>query len=60
MNETEKMDEILKDAARYRRLRVLGCAVYGSERLKNGTVERFQTLDDTVDTDIIRYPSRGE
>lgn len=49
-----------RDAARYRRLRVLGAAVYGSLDLKQQTVARFTNLDDIVDTDIKAHPSRGE
>lgn len=47
------------DAARYRRLRVLGCAVT-PDQLKNGFVTRFTNLDTAVDDDIARISSRGE
>ena len=53
-------NNIEKDAARYRRLRVLGAPVYGSEALKNSTVQRFDALDFMIDADIHRNPSRGE
>lgn len=48
------------DVQRYQRLRILGAAPGGSKQLKDGTVLRFQALDDYLDGDIISYPSRGE
>lgn len=49
-----------RDAARYRRLQILGCAPYGSEQLIASTVLRFQGLDAFVDADLLAHPSRGE
>lgn len=50
-----------KDAARYRRLQILGAAPYGHPYcLGNGTVLRFQSLDQFVDADLGLHPSRGE
>jgi hypothetical protein len=48
------------DARRYQRLRILGCAPYGSDVLERSTVLRFQGLDTFVDDDIRIMPSRGE
>jgi hypothetical protein len=48
------------DARRYRRLRVLGCAVMDTPQLDAGTVVRFTGLDEIMDQDLERYPSRGE
>ena len=57
------MDEAIRtDARRYRRLQILGVAT-GAEwdrHLQNGTVMRFSNLDEFVDADIRRMPSRGE
>lgn len=49
-----------RDAARYRRLQVLGAAPGGSKHLDNGTVLRFSGLDAAVDADLRAHPSRGE
>lgn len=49
-----------EDAARYRRLRILGCAPGESKQLKEGTVLRFTGLDVYIDADILAHPSRGE
>jgi hypothetical protein len=51
-------DEV--DAARYRRLRVLGCAPIDTKELDAGLVMRFQNLDDHLDADIKAHASRGE
>lgn len=48
------------DAARYRRLQILGAAPGGSNNLEEGTVLRFAALDSFVDDDIQNMPSRGE
>ncbi len=48
------------DAARYRRLRVLGVAPAYTDHLKNGNVMRFTNLDEFVDKDLAWTPSRGE
>jgi len=48
------------DAARYRRLRILGAAPLGTSQLDHGTVLRFTNLDGFVDNDLMSYPSRGE
>lgn len=45
------------DAARYRRLRILGATPSTSQPL---TVLRFPNLDDFIDADIKRQVSRGE
>lgn len=52
--------DTIRDAERYRRLRVLGCAPHGSSLLDNGQVMRFTSLDKFVDHDLTYYPSRGE
>lgn len=54
------MTQLEQDARRYRRLRVLGAAPFGSPQLVNGTVMRFTNLDAFIDADIARQPSRGE
>ena len=54
------MNEILRDAMRYRRLRVLGAAVHNTKNLEQGTVSCFTNLDEIVDQDIKAVPSRGE
>lgn len=48
------------DARRYRRLRILGAAPGGSRHLDNGTVITFTGLDEFLDEDLRRTPSRGE
>jgi hypothetical protein len=48
------------DATRYRRLRILGAAVYGSQELDKGHVLRFQSLDELLDRDLATFASRGE
>jgi len=52
--------DIIRDARRYRRLQILGCAVMGTPQLTNGTVVRFTGLDEIVDRDLQWMPSRGE
>jgi hypothetical protein len=57
------MDEqmsIEEDARRYRRLRVLGCAVMDTPQLAQGMVSRFTNLDEIVDGDLRAHPNRGE
>lgn len=49
-----------QDAARYRRLRVIGCAPSYSTALDDRVVLRFYNLDKFVDEDIAAHPSRGE
>jgi hypothetical protein len=49
-----------QDAARYRRLRILGCAPAYTRQLAEATVMRFTNLDGFVDGDIALNPSRGE
>lgn len=58
--DTIKDQHLELDAARYRRLRVLGCAVFGTENLKKGFVSRFTNLDEVVDADMEAQKSRGE
>lgn len=53
-------DEDRLDAARYRRLRVLGAAPSTSPHLEAGTVLCFTNLDTFIDDDIAAQPSRGE
>lgn len=57
---TEDWLETVKDAARYRRLQILGCAPMGSPHLDTGCVLRFSGLDKYVDEDMRVHPSRGE
>jgi hypothetical protein len=52
--------ELELDAARYQRLRVLGCAPMDTKQLASGTVMRFTNLDEFVDSDLRVVPSRGE
>jgi len=54
------MENLQRDAARYWRLRVLGCAPCGSTELATQCVMRFTNLDAFVDADIRINPSRGE
>lgn len=49
-----------KDAMRYRRLRVLGCAPAETKQLEQGSILRFQNLDEFIDKDLEHVPSRGE
>lgn len=49
-----------EDAARYRRIRLLGAAPFGTTQLDAGTVLRFQSLDEFVDKDLRLHPHRGE
>lgn len=49
-----------RDARRYRRLRVLGCAVASTPQLDHGTVSRFTNLDAIVDADLVKVEDRGE
>lgn len=51
---------ILRDALRYRRLRILGAALGGSPHAEQGTVLRFTSLDAMVDEDIQMHRTRGE
>jgi hypothetical protein len=44
-----------QDAARYRRLRILGCVPFAEEGFY-----RFQNLDNFVDADLQAHKSRGE
>jgi hypothetical protein len=55
-----KVSDDSVDAARYRRLRVLGVAPAYTEHLNNGDVLRFTNLDEFIDRDISWTPSRGE
>ncbi len=49
------------DARRYRRLRVLGVEIPNLQPAADGIgLKCFQNLDDVVDTDIRRNPTRGE
>jgi hypothetical protein len=63
-SEIERLERQLEaaetDAKRYRRLRVLGCALYGTKELETALVTRFTNLDAAVDEDIRINPSRGE
>jgi hypothetical protein len=52
--------EIIRDARRYRRLQVLGCAMAETPQLEAGSVVRFTGLDEVVDRDLAAHPSRGE
>jgi hypothetical protein len=49
-----------RDATRYRRLQVLGCAPSYSKHLKTQSVLRFSNLDEFIDADLIAQPYRGE
>jgi hypothetical protein len=49
-----------RDARRYRRLQVLGCAPDTWPGLEEGLVLRFTNLDHFVDADLAATPSRGE
>ena len=49
-----------RDARRYRRLQILGCAVMDTPELDAGNVSRFTNLDKIVDDDLKARPSRGE
>lgn len=51
---------IVRDAMRYRRLRILGAAIGGSIHEQQGTVQRFTNLDNAVDEDIKNQRTRGE
>lgn len=51
---------VREDAARYHRLRILGCAPGQTEHLRTGSVMRFTNLDAYVDADRAAHPSRGE
>lgn len=55
-----KLDNAERDAARYNRLRILGCAPCGTPQLDQRTVIRFQSLDDFLDADLKLHASRGE
>lgn len=57
---TQPPGEDAIDAARYRRLRVLGVAPAESTHLTRGLVMRFTNLDDFVDQDRAVHQSRGE
>lgn len=54
------MSATIRDAIRYRRLRILGCAPGGTKQLDQGSVLCFQNLDDFVDADLVAHPHRGE
>lgn len=47
-----------RDAKRYRRLRILGCAPVDTVQLEDGTVIRCQALDAFIDADLRLAPSR--
>jgi hypothetical protein len=51
-----------RDAARYRRLRVLGARVYAAPYSVGSLSDLlcFTNLDEVVDADIAAHPSRGE
>lgn len=53
-------EDIIRDAKRYRRLQILGCAVMDTPQLDSGTVVRFTGLDEIVDADLKSVPTRGE
>lgn len=53
-------EAVARDARRYQRLRVIGCAPCDTTQLEGGTVLRFQGLDDILDADLRAIPSRGE
>lgn len=57
---TAARDEVLRDARRYWRLRVLGAAPGGWSRYPDITFLCFTNLDAYVDEDIANQPSRGE
>ena len=46
------MEDIERDAARYRRLREIGAAPFGTRNLNEGTVLRLGGLDVVVDQDM--------
>jgi hypothetical protein len=54
------IEQMKIDAARYQRLRILGCAPAETDLLSAGTVIRFQGLDSYLDEDIRIHQSRGE
>ena len=56
----QQVTELEKNAKRYERLRIVGCAPLGHEVLNQSLVIRFQSLDEWVDSDIKSVPSRGE
>ncbi len=53
-------EPVALDAARYQRLRILGCAPGYTAHLERGEVLRFTNLDQFVDADLAIQPSRGE
>lgn len=53
-------NDVVRDARRYRRLQILGCAPGGSHELEQGHVLRFTNLDKVIDDDLKIHPSRGE
>ena len=55
-----ELESVKRDAKRYRRLRVIGVAPYGTRELEHGLVGRFTNVDEFVDKDIADYPTRGE
>jgi len=55
-----EVERLERDARRYWRLRVLGCAPSNSTHLRHGLVQVFTNLDAHVDADIAAHPSRGE
>jgi hypothetical protein len=55
----KNMNDIERDARRYRRLQILGCVVMDTRR-DAGLVSRFTNLDAIVDADLKAQPNRGE
>jgi hypothetical protein len=58
--QSSELRQMMKDALRYRRLRILGAAPGGSIQVVQGTVLRFATLDKAIDEDISTVPNRGD
>jgi hypothetical protein len=56
----EQLRELLRDAARYERLRILGCAPFDTDHLHQSVVMRFSNLDAYVDADLQRHQWRGD
>lgn len=52
--------DVIRDARRYRRLQILGCAPGESRQLENAAVLCFTNLDAFVDDDLRVHQSRGE
>jgi hypothetical protein len=55
-----RVEELERDAKRYRRLRVVGVAPYNTPELERGFVLRFTNLDEFMDAEFLAHPSRGE